>query len=114
VTDILISDITEYTEAAEKTRAKDLPPMEELAVLTLGLMGEAGEFAEHIKKHIGHGHDINPVLLQKELGDILWYWSQLHQYFGFDPRLTMGLNIEKLRRRYPGGFSSERSISRDE
>ena len=37
---------------------------------TLGLVGEAGEFAEKIKKHIRDGNEISQLELVKELGDV--------------------------------------------
>ena len=42
---------------------------------TLGLVGEAGEFAEKIKKHIRDGNEISQLELVKELGDVLFYHS---------------------------------------
>ena len=40
---------------------------------TLGLVGEAGEFAEKIKKQIRDGNEVNQLELVKELGDVLFY-----------------------------------------
>jgi NTP pyrophosphatase (non-canonical NTP hydrolase) len=112
MTDTTISDITEYVRAAHRTMAHDLEPVRELSVLTLGLIGEAGEFSEHVKKYLGHGHALDRDVLQKELGDVIWYWACLHVWLGLDPSVTLGSNIEKLRERYPQGFSQERSINR--
>ena len=48
---------------------------------TLGLVGESGEVAEKIKKVIrdkdGIVDDVTKSDVKKELGDVLWYLSQL-------------------------------------
>ncbi len=78
----------------------------------LGLAGEAGEVAETVKKGILHQHGLNKEVLKKELGDVLWYLSALCTTLGFDLEEVMKKNIEKLKERYPDGFSVEDSINR--
>ncbi len=51
---------------------------------SLGLIGEVGELADHIKKVIGHGHPIDHALCQKELGDISWYIAEAYSMFGLE------------------------------
>ena len=80
----------------------------------IGLLGEAGEIAEAIKKHIFHGHGLDLKKLEKELGDVSWYHNHLTVRTA---KTTLddvhNENIEKLKARYPEGFfSSERSIHR--
>ncbi|HDN05055.1 MAG TPA: nucleotide pyrophosphohydrolase, partial [Chloroflexi bacterium] len=41
-------------------------------VAALGLAGEAGEFANLVKKMTAHGHAFDPASLKDELGDVLW------------------------------------------
>jgi NTP pyrophosphatase (non-canonical NTP hydrolase) len=67
---------------------------------TLGLSGEAGEVAEKIKKVI---RDKNGVIdpetrnaIAKELGDVLWYVSQLATELGIGLEDVAHGNIEKL------------------
>lgn len=59
---------------------------------TLGLVGEAGEVAEKIKKVLrDDGGRITAEKrdnLEKELGDVLWYVSQL--------AFEVGLNLDKI------------------
>ena len=68
--------------------------------LTLGLVGEAGEVAEKMKKIIRdnagmiekhHKEDI-----KKELGDVLWYITNLSDFLGFSLEDVAKLNNEKL------------------
>ena len=69
----------------------------------LGLAGEAGEVADHVKKGVFHRHGINLEELKKEIGDTLWYTAALCTTLGFDMSEIMQGNIEKLRVRYPDG-----------
>lgn len=78
----------------------------------LGIAGEAGEVADLIKKHVGHGHELDRAKLTKELGDVLWYVAALAHDIGVDLSTVARENVEKLKTRYPDGFSQERSINR--
>lgn len=68
--------------------------------------------ADIIKKHIGHGHPLDTEKVHKELGDVLWYVAVLARRIGSTLEDVAASNVEKLRKRYPEGFSSERSINR--
>jgi NTP pyrophosphatase (non-canonical NTP hydrolase) len=67
---------------------------------TLGLSGEAGEVAEKIKKVIrDKGGEINDETrseIKKELGDVLWYVSQLATELGLSLDDVAESNIQKL------------------
>ena len=64
---------------------------------TLGLVGEAGEFADKVKKMIRDGITGNVYEeLAKELGDVLWYLSVCAEYIGFDLSTIVDMNMEKL------------------
>jgi NTP pyrophosphatase (non-canonical NTP hydrolase) len=78
----------------------------------IGLAGEAGEVADHIKKGVFHRHGVDREKLAKELGDVLWYAAALCTKVGLDMGEVMQGNIDKLRKRYPDGYSSEDSKRR--
>src|SRR4051794_40678541 len=79
----------------------------------LGLSGEAGEFADHVKKWAFQFHDLDADKAKSELGDIAWYLAQASQALHTYLSTILGDNIQKLERRYPSGkFSTERSIHR--
>ena len=86
---------------------------QDLAYLALGLIGESGEVAEHVKKHFRHGHSLDEVHLVEELGDVLWYVAVLAHMLGTDLNTVADINMAKLRKRYPEGFSEERSRERE-
>lgn len=62
---------------------------------TLGLVGEAGEFAEKIKK-ILRDNTFDRELILKELGDVVFYAAALANYFGSDLQEVMDINVTKL------------------
>lgn len=80
----------------------------------LGLCGEAGECADLVKKHKFQGHDLDTDHLAKELGDVAWYLAISAYAIGYDLESVMKMNVQKLRSRYPDGFSSELSQHRKE
>ena len=106
----------EYQKSALKT-AGGFPEEERkfwTMITTLGLAGEAGEVADYIKKVFGHGHTLDAEKLKKELGDVLWYVSDICSKFGFSLDEVAKLNVEKLKARYPNGFSQAMSQNRKE
>lgn len=80
----------------------------------MGLAGESGECVDIVKKHIFQGHALKQEHLAKELGDVAWYLAVAAYAIGYDLDTIMRMNIEKLKERYPDGFSSERSQHREE
>ena len=70
--------------------------------------------ANKVKKLVAHGHqDISAAVLGDELGDVLWYLAEAATACGLDLSQIAADNVNKLRQRYPDGFSQERSIHRD-
>lgn len=102
-----------YDIAAQRT-ASLLPPQEHLIRGTLGLVGESGEYADMVKKQLFHAHAPNREKALDELGDILWYIADAARAWGSDIGDVANRNIDKLMRRYPDGFSAERSVNRAE
>lgn len=78
----------------------------------IGLTGEAGEVADLVKKGIFHQHGLDRRKMFKELGDVLWYVAALCTKLGFSMEDVMQANIDKLRERYPEGYSSADSMNR--
>ncbi|OGI16661.1 MAG: hypothetical protein A2Z52_01740 [Candidatus Moranbacteria bacterium RBG_19FT_COMBO_42_6] len=74
---------------------------------TIGLAGETGEVSEKIKKVIrdkgGKIDDETREIIKKELGDVLWYVSQLASELGLSLDEIAEKNIEKLYSRLERG-----------
>jgi NTP pyrophosphatase (non-canonical NTP hydrolase) len=70
---------------------------------TLGLCGESGEVAEKIKKIYRDERGIlteeKALEIKKELGDVLWYISNLATECGISLEDIANTNISKLRKR---------------
>ena len=74
---------------------------------TLGLVGEAGEVAEKVKKVIRDNNYVFDIEskkgIKKELGDVLWYLSNLCTEFNFSLEEVALQNLEKLKLRAEKG-----------
>jgi len=77
---------------------------------TLGLTGEAGEVADKVKKVLrdkeGVFDDDAKESIMLELGDVLWYISQLSSELGFQLDQVAKVNLEKLSSRSKRGCIS--------
>jgi NTP pyrophosphatase (non-canonical NTP hydrolase) len=105
----------EYQEACERTaNRKDVDTREKrLANFALGIAGEAGEVCDLIKKHLYHGQPLDEEKVCRELGDVLWYVATLASTLAQPLGDVAGMNLAKLRARYPEGFDCARSTVRD-
>jgi NTP pyrophosphatase (non-canonical NTP hydrolase) len=78
-----------------------------LQYCTFGLCGEAGEFAEHIKKMLRDDEGILTEEKRKsligELGDVLWYISLLAKELDTDLESVVQYNLEKIKSRKERG-----------
>ena len=76
----------------------------------LGLVGEAGEVAEKVKKIIRDGDgtltDPDREKIAKELSDVCWYVAVLAYELDFTLEEIMQLNLDKLRSRQERGVLS--------
>ena len=70
---------------------------------TLGLVGEAGEVAEKIKKMLRDYTKVTPDDIIKELGDVVFYATALANYFNSDLTEVLQTNMDKLNSRAKRG-----------
>lgn len=107
-------DFSTYQEEARRTAAMSPEWEFRTLIFALGVADEAGEVAGAVKKHVGHGHSAatTRAKVREEIGDVLWYLANLSLEYGLRLEECAEANIEKLRARYPEGFSTERSINR--
>lgn len=96
---------SEYQVLAMRTRGIYDNPQEQLKAACLGIAGESGEFIDLVKKMIYHQKPVSTLDLIKELGDKWWYDALACDALGLNMDTVAGRNIEKLRARYPEGFS---------
>ena len=88
-----------------------------LLTAALGLGSETGEFVEIVKKMVLQGKpasDDNIFHMNRELGDIMWYWTTACASLGLDPFEVISENQKKLEARYGEKFEINRSEVRKE
>ncbi|MDF9633150.1 nucleoside triphosphate pyrophosphohydrolase family protein [Bacillus cereus] len=118
-----ISELDQYQEAALRTWNTNQDFGGRVLNAALGLSGESGEVADIVKKAIFHGHGFDPAhcpgeeegnthKIALELGDILYYISIMSHEMGYTLEDIAQMNISKLAKRYPDGFSREASQRR--
>lgn len=106
--------INEYQKLAMTTLNPDLSKKDVLINGVMGLCGESGECIDIVKRHLAQGHELNREELIKELGDVAWYLAETAFALDVELEEVFSRNIEKLKKRYPEGFSTEKSINREE
>ena len=104
--------INEYQILAMTTLNPELTKKEVLINSVMGLCGESGEAIDIVKKWMAHGHELDKDHLAKALGDIAWYLAEAATALDMALEEILQANIEKLKNRYPEGFSCERSRTR--
>ena len=106
-------EINEYQKLAMTTLNPKLDDKEILINGVMGLCGESGEAIDIVKKHLAQGHELDKEHLAKELGDIAWYLAETATAIGYDLEDILQMNIDKLKKRYPNGFTTNDSINRN-
>lgn len=107
--------LNDYQALALRTKSAQ-PSIQQLVNCALGCAGESGEFADTVKKIAFHGHPLDEharTHMLNELGDQLWYITVAADALNATLDDVAACNVAKLRKRYPEGFSAERSLNRD-
>jgi NTP pyrophosphatase (non-canonical NTP hydrolase) len=104
--------INEYQQLAMVTLNPELSKKDVLINGVMGLCGESGEAIDIVKKWLAQGHELDKEKLAKELGDIAWYLAETAYALDISLEDIFQANIEKLKKRYPEGFDTERSVNR--
>ncbi len=112
----------EYQEQAGRTDPKDYSPVQ-VRVSTVeymrldhaakGMVTEAGEFIDVLKKHSIYGKPIDRVNLKEELGDLMWYVALACNTLEIELGDVLAVNIAKLRARFPDKFTEEGALNRN-
>ena len=91
-----------------------------LTTAAVGISAEGGEFMEIVKKMVFQGKPWNADNREHliiELGDVLWYVAQACMALEVSFDDVVATNVEKLKKRYPGGefdvYHSENRASDD-
>lgn len=99
-----------YVEVAK--RLKD-PNTIRLLHAGMGLVTEAGEYMDCLKKFIFYGKPLDKVNLREELGDVSWYARIAASALGDTFIGIIFTNIKKLLARFPEKFTEHQANVRD-
>lgn len=105
-------DVNSYQKQAMTTLNPALNKKEVLINSVMGLCGESGEAIDIVKKWMAQGHELDKAHLAKELGDIAWYLAEAATALDLSLEEILQANLDKLKKRYPEGFDTEKSLVR--
>lgn len=106
-------NLREYQERSKRTLNYDLSNEQLLSNMVFGVVGETGEVVDIIKKHLYQGHKLDKDHIAEELGDTMFYVVNLCNLLNLNLESIIEGNYNKLLKRYPEGFSVERSVNRE-
>ena len=107
-------EINDYQRLAMSTLNPALDKKDVLINSVMGLCGESGEAIDIVKKWLAQGHELDRARLAKELGDVAWYLAEAATALDIPLEDILRANLDKLKARYPEGFSAQNSIERAE
>ena len=94
-------EFNEYQEAAKRTLYGNEQVLTNCA---LGLAGESGQVVDLVKSYTFKGTPLDKQQLIHEMGDVLWYLSQVAEWADIPFDEVAQANIATLNKRYPHGF----------
>lgn len=117
-----LGDVMWYVAELASIMGAEIPASDSLALTYTGwstyrlsteLVVQTGSLADYVKKVVGHGHTLYPGKVLAHLDTIVQVlqWIATRQKISFEDALER--NIDKLRKRYPDGFQTEKSITRE-
>lgn len=110
---------SEYIQKARRTESETYlfqPTGEVTPRIEHGIMGivtEAGELMDAIKKSKIYGKPLDRVNLVEEAGDVMWYLAILADELGVTFEEIWDKNIQKLQKRYPEKYTHDQALNRD-
>lgn len=91
-------EFNEYQQIANRTLMGN---EHVLTNLSLGLASESGEVIDLVKKYTFQGENLDRDQLKHEMGDVLWYLSQIALWADVDFEEVAKANLEALATKYP-------------
>lgn len=79
----------------------------------IGLVTEAAELADALKKPMAYGTKLNMTNVKEEIGDCLFYLTLICNSIGTTLKEEMARNAAKLEARYGGLFTKEAATKRN-
>ena len=104
-------NFTDYQKLASRTMNKKHTPEQNIHHALHGMVSEIGEL-HGIYQKVYQGHEYNEEHAKKELGDLIWFIAEYCTSNGWTMEEIAQMNIDKLKARFPDGFSAEKSLNR--
>ena len=99
-------DLKSYQLLCKATAKKFESAEKEILTWGLGIAWEAGDVASCIKKTFAHDNDQKSGI-RENIGDALWYAAMICNFFNWNMQEILDENIEKLKKRFPNGFTTQ-------
>ena len=90
-------EFNEYQKSAKRTL---FGSEQVLTNCALGLSSETGQVVDLVKRYTFQGADLDRGTLTKEMGDVLWYLSQVAEWANIPFDEVAQKNIDRLNERY--------------
>ena len=102
-------DSKEYIKQAIRTESDKFTGIHNYRLLhgAMGIVTEAGELMDAMKKVMFYKRELDRINLIEELGDLFWYVALMCDELGVSFDEVMQKNIAKLMARYPEKFTVE-------
>ena len=107
---VLRTENKDYTGMSNRLQDTKIVRLEHAAH---GMVTEAAEFMDQLKKHLFFNNKLDEVNLAEELGDQLYYITVALDALGLDIKEVMDKNAAKLNKRYGEQFSELAATKRD-
>ena len=104
--------LDDYQRAAARTINRELQPRDRMLDAAAGLAEESGEILGLVRKHLFQSRPLDRAKLEQELGDALWCLTIAAESAGLTLGRIAAVNVEKLKARYPDGYSDAASRDR--
>jgi NTP pyrophosphatase (non-canonical NTP hydrolase) len=105
-------DLDTYQSLAARTRNPALDPSARLLDAAAGLAEEEGEVLGTVRKHLFQQRALDREAVIRELGDALWCLSAVAGALDLSLGDVAHQNLDKLRRRFPEGFTIDAARER--
>lgn len=104
-------NLDDYQRDALRTVNPALDARDRLLDASAGLAEEAAEVLGLVRKRLFQQRDVDASRMIEELGDVLWCLAVTAHSLGISLSQVAEANQDKLARRYPAGFESERQTA---
>lgn len=107
-------NVNNFVELATRTESPNYFPQNHRIEHAIdGIVTEAGELQDALKKAKYYGKQLDITNLKEESGDVLWYLALLFDEIGTDFETEMNRVIAKLQTRFPDRFKQSDALARN-